>query len=240
MASAGNATGSADAVNGVPAIGSGTESTRAKLHKNCHFRTAAIALLAGLCVALTSAGLFLLTDSLRLLWPLSRPRLSAGLAPLAALSLMTVLAEELFTKRVVYALADQAWGRAWATAIAAAVFFLSNGGYAGNILCAINVALTGILCCAVYARHSLAASVALRWGWSFATVFLLGYGGGSHAIYRLYGVSENLLTGGDAGFVYGLWLTIVLCAGLFLYCKKDVCRRITRLTHECVSLSRKI
>lgn len=206
--------------NPVPEVGRGTQLTQTNGDTVRTLRMAAIALLAGLCVALASAGLFLLTDSLRLLWPLSRPQLSAGLAPLAAMSLMTVLAEELFTKRLVYALADQAWGPAVATAVATAAFFLSNGGYAGNILCAINVALMGVLCCAVYARDGLASSIALRWGWSFANVFLLGYGGGRHAVYRLYGVSENLFTGGDAGLVYGLWLTIVLCAGLSLLCGK--------------------
>ena len=55
-----------------------------------------------------------------------------------------------------------------------------------------------------------------RWGWSFATVFLLGQGGGTHAVYRLLGVSEVLLTGGDAGFVYGLWLTLLLAAWIGL------------------------
>jgi len=46
-------------------------------------------------------------------------------------------------------------------------------------------------------------------------VFLLGFGGGDTAIYRLYGVSEALLTGGDAGLMHGLWTTMAL-AGVVL------------------------
>ena len=60
----------------------------------------------------------------------------------------------------------------------------------------------------------------LRWGWSFATVFLLGFGGGEASLLRFYGVSETLLTGGDAGPVYGLYLTIILALALvWLYRK---------------------
>lgn len=157
---------------------------------------------------LLSAALFLLTDSLRLEWPLSRPHLSLGLLPLCALTLLTALAEELFTKGVVL---DTLGGRGGIVA-AALAFFLLNGGYSGTWISGVNVALLGTLCALLYRRHGLWAPVGFRWGWSFAGAFLLGQGGGDRAVYRLYGVSETLLTGGDAGLVYGIWLTLALGA----------------------------
>ena len=164
----------------------------------------------GTALAILSAGLFLVTDSLRPEWPLSRPHLSFGLLPLWGLTLLTVLAEELFTKGVIFDRVAQRWGMLWAIAASTLAFFLTNGGYAGTWVSGINVALMGVLCALLYARYGLWAPAGFRWGWGFATVFLLGQGGGSHAVYRLYGVSEALLTGGDAGLVYGLWMTGVL------------------------------
>ena len=167
---------------------------------------------AGTGIALASAALFLLTDSLRLQWPLARPRLSPGLLPLWGLTLLTALAEELFTKGVIFESVKRNWGLPWAVAGSSLGFFLLNGGYSGTWISGINVALIGALCALLYERYGLWAPVAFRWGWAFATVFLLGQGGGDRSVYRLYGVSEALLTGGDAGLVYGLWLTGIMIA----------------------------
>lgn len=164
----------------------------------------------GTALAILSAGLFLVTDSLRPEWPLSRPHLSFGLLPLWGLTLLTVLAEELFTKGVVYDTVARRWGTPQAVCAATLLFFLTNGGYSGTWISGVNVVLMGVLCAVLHARCGLWAPVGFRWGWSFATVFLLGQGGGSHAVYRLYGVSENLLTGGDGGLVYGLWMAAAL------------------------------
>ena len=164
----------------------------------------------GTGAALVSAAVFLATDSLRLVWPLGRPRLTPGLLPLWALTLLTALAEELFTKGVVYDRVKRRWGRIWAVIASALLFFLINGGYSGTWISAVNVALMGVLCALCHERFGLWAPAGFRWGWGFATVFLLGQGGGDRAVYRLYGVSEALLTGGDAGLVYGLWMTGVL------------------------------
>lgn len=174
---------------------------------------------AGACAALLSAALFLLTDSLRLLWPIGEPRLSAGLWALGILSLIGALAESVFTKGLVYERARR-WGILPAMALSTLAFFLSSGGYAGSVISGINVALMGLLGCLVYERHGLWADVMLRWGWSFAAVFLLGQGGGDRAVYRLYGVSETLLTGGDGGLVYGLWLTLLLAAAIGICAKR--------------------
>ena len=157
----------------------------------------------GTALALLSAALFLLTDSLRLTWPLSGPHLTPGLLPLWGLTLLTALAEEAFTKALVYD-GLKPHGRVWAILAATLLFFLTNGGYSGTWISGVNVALMGLLCALLYDRFGLWAAVMLRWGWGFATVFILGQ------IYQLYGVSETLLTGGDAGLVYGLWLTALL------------------------------
>ena len=164
----------------------------------------------GVGIALVSAALFLMTDSLRLQWPLDRPRVSAALAPLCALSLVTVLAEELFTKGLLYDAVERHWGAMPAVAASALAFFMLNGGWSGSAVSGLNVALMGALCACLHRRFGLWAPVGLRWGWSISSVFLLGNGGGAHAVYRLYGVSETLLTGGDGGLVYGLWLTLAL------------------------------
>ena len=172
------------------------------------------AALAGLGLALAALALGLVPDSLRPEWPLISPRFTAALPLLCAVSLVSALAEEAFTKRVLYDGLLPRWGRGWAAAIACGWFFAGNGGYAGNALSAVNVALLGLLCCAAYEKDGLWAAAGLRWAWSAATVFLLGFGGGEAALYRFYGVSENLLTGGDAGPVYGLWTTLLLLAAL--------------------------
>lgn len=171
----------------------------------------------GAALALMSAALFLVTDSLRLVWPLGRPRLTPGLLPLWALTLLTALAEELFTKGVVYDRVKRRWGRIWAAMASTILFFLINGGCSGTWISAVNVALMGALCALCHERFGLWAPVGFRWGWGFATVFLLGQGGGDRAVYRLYGVSETLLTGGDAGLVYGLWVTGVFLVSIAIY-----------------------
>ena len=170
--------------------------------------------LAGLALALAALLLGLIPDSVRPEWPLGAPRLSWSLPALCAVSLLTALAEEAFTKRVLFDGIRSRAGAAWAAGVACAAFFLKNGGAQGNVVSAVNVLLLGALGCALYARRGLWAAVGLRWGWSAATVFLLGFGGGDAAVYRFYGVSENLLTGGDAGPAYGLWTTALLAAWL--------------------------
>ena len=173
-------------------------------------RTAGLWWLVGTGAAVLSALLFLATDSLRLRWPIGRPNITPGLLVLWLLNLVSAFAEELFTKAALYDTVKARWGRVAATAAATVVFFLMGGGLSGTVVSGVNVALMGVACCLLYDRFGLWAPVMLRWGWGFATVFLLGHGGGDHAVYRLYAISESWLTGGDPGFAYGLWLTILL------------------------------
>ncbi len=168
--------------------------------------------LIGLAAAALVLAVSILPDSIRA--ERAAPRLTWTLPVMLVVAFISTLAEELFTKRVLYDGIASRWGTLWATLVSAAGFFLMAGGYAGNVLSAVNVALLGSLCCLVYARNGLWASVGLRFGWTAATVFLMGFGGGEASVWRFYGVSEGLLTGGDAGPVYGLYMTILLIVGI--------------------------
>ena len=168
--------------------------------------------LTGLAAALLIALLSLIPDSSRLQWPLSAPRLSAALPPLCAISLVGVLAEERFTRGVLLDGLAPRWGRVPAIVIACAVFFVMRSGWSGGPVYALNALLTGLFGCLLYERAGLWASALFRWGLEACSAFLLGFGGGEAAIYRLYGVSERLLTGGDKGPLYGLWLSLTLAA----------------------------
>lgn len=170
--------------------------------------------LLGFGGAVLVAALCLVPDSMRPEWPLTAPRLTWSLIPLCVVSLLGTLAEEAFTKRVLYDGLFRRWGRPWAITVACIAFFLVNGGWAGSAVSAINVLLLGALCCLIYEKGGLWACAGLRWGWSVGTVFLLGFGGGDAALYRLYAVSETLLTGGDPGPMYGLWAMLLIIAAI--------------------------
>ena len=170
--------------------------------------------LTGILMALIIAALGLLPDSMRLEWPLNAPVFTGTLPVMAVVSLLCATAEEAYTKRVLYDGLSARWSRLWATAVSCAVFWLTGNGYAGSIVSAVNVLLLGMVCCMLYTRFGFWTSVGFRWGWSLANVFLLGFGGGEGAVYRLYGVSEALLTGGDAGPMHGLWTTLLLMGGI--------------------------
>ena len=166
--------------------------------------------LSGVLMTVVIAALCLLPDSMRLEWPLTAPRLTAALPVLCAVSLLSILGEEAFLKRVLFDGLRENWNGIWATAVVCAVFWLTGGGLAGGVVASVNVLLLGLDCCLLYARYGFWTSVGFRWGWGLANMFLLGFGGGDAAIYRLYGVSEALLTGADAGPMHGLWATVML------------------------------
>lgn len=166
--------------------------------------------LSGVLMAVIIAALCLLPDSMRLEWPLTAPRFTAALPVLCAVSLLSTLGEEAFLKRVLFDGLRENWNGIWAAAVVCAVFWLTGGGLAGGVVASVNVLLLGLACCLLYTRYGFWTSVGFRWGWGLANVFLLGFGGGNAAIYRMYGVSEVLLTGADAGPMHGLWATVML------------------------------
>ena len=169
----------------------------------------------GVLAAIVVVVLCLLPDSLRPEWPLTAPRLGWTLPVMAVISLFSTLAEEAFTKRVLFDGLRRRWDRLWAAALVSTVFWLTGGGPAAGVVGSVNALLLGWVVCALYAGYGLWTAVGFRWGWSVATVFLLGFGGGEASVYRFYGVSEALLTGGDAGIMHGLWTTLLL-AGMII------------------------
>ena len=170
--------------------------------------------LLGACAGLVVAALCLLPDSSRPEWPLSAPRLSLQMPLLCGISLVAVWAEEAFTKGILLEGLLPRWGRPWAEIVAVAAFFLISGGIGGSWVSALNVALLGALSCLLCERNGLWSAVLFRWGWSAVNAFLLGFGGGDASAYRLYGVSEVLMTGGDAGPAWGLWTALLFAGGI--------------------------
>ncbi len=178
------------------------------------------ATMVGILGPLIVAAVCLIPDSMRLEWPLSVPRFTWRLPALAAVSLLSVLAEEAFSKRVLYDGLRGRWNNLWAAVVVCAVHWLTGGGVSGGVVSAVNALLLGLTGCLLYARYGLWTSVGFGWGWGLANVFLLGFGGGDTAVYRFYGVSEALLTGGDAGPMQGLWATLLLLAIDIALCGK--------------------
>ena len=175
--------------------------------------------LASVLMAVGIAALCLLPDSMRLDWPLRAPHITWTLPVLAAVSMFSALGEEAFLKRVLFDGLRARWSGLWTMGVVCAVFGLTGGGLGAGVIAAVNVLLLGLACCLLYGRYGFWTSVGFRWGWSAANAFVLGFGGGDAAIYRLYGVSEALLTGGDAGPMHGLWATMALAgmiAGLII------------------------
>ena len=187
--------------------------------------------LIGLGLAALWLALGLIPDSLRPEWPLGEPRFTLSLIPLCLFSLIAALSEELFSKWVLLDGVASRWGRAPAVLVACAWFFLAGGGLGGTVLSALNVLLLGALCCAVYLRRGLWAATGLRWGWGFATAFVFGFGGGEASMLRFYGVSETLLTGGDAGPMYGLWSALLFFA-LLAWTERETVRMWTKKTRS--------
>ena len=185
------------------------------------------AALIGLAGAILVAALCLIPDSMRLYWPLTAPKLSLAALWLCAISFAAVTAQASFAMRVMYDGVLPRWGRGWAAAVASLTLFLSNGGWRGGPVGALNAVLMGLMCAVAYDGFGLWTTVGFMWSWSTAVNVLFGFGAGETAVYRLYSVSEALLTGGDAGFDCGLWTTLLLTAGtawLFwrVYMKQDM------------------
>ena len=170
---------------------------------------------------------------------MSEPRITPALPGLLVISLIGTLAEEAFNKSVVFDGIKSRWGAKSATVGACVLFFLFNGGYGGTVLCASNVLLMGLVCCMLYGRHGLWASVSFRWGWSLAVMFLIGFGNTSdYSVYALYHVSEGWLTGGNAGPICGLWTTLMLLAVITWLNRREICEAGRRLRAKRASKSK--
>ena len=175
----------------------------------------------GLAVVLVSAGLFRLTDSMRLTHGLAAARLSGEMLALLPAYLAAAWAEEMFNRAFVFAaLSEETRARygGWpACAVSAALLWLTTGALNYGAVGSINMLLTGCLCARLHQRGRAGLSAGMRFAWSYAAVALVSFPGGNAAnapLLRLYHVSEALLTGGDRGLICGLWMTALLAGGL--------------------------
>lgn len=99
--------------------------------------------------------------------------------------------------------------------IAAAVMFCAMTGFASGVLGVVNTLLLALTLCRIAEKAGVWAAVGVRAGWLWAVNSLAGFPGGGVSVQTLYPVSENLLTGGDAGIMSGLAVTLVCGAILW-------------------------
>ena len=192
-------------------------------------RRAAIPLLAAAAGALLPVAAYVAFDSLRMTWPLTQPHFSLGFFVLTLTTFLSVLSGEYYTRGFVFEALQSHWGYGWAALAVILLFFMGSGGLGGSVLSGVNVMLLGSLLMVLYMHSgSLWAPFGLRFGWSAAVTLILGYGSGDSAIYRIYGVSENLLTGGDNGPMYGLTATLIGIVALACLLREPIARFIMK------------
>ena len=176
----------------------------------------------GVLVVLLSAGLFLLTDSMRLTHSLAAARPTAELLLLLIVYLAAACAEEAFNRAFVLhavgsALGKDGWRDILACCVSALLLVLTTGSLRLGAIGALNMLLLGFLCAWLHLHGFARASLGFRFGWSFASVALCNFPGGNAAskpLLALYHVSEAWLTGGARGLICGLWMTLLLALAL--------------------------
>ena len=187
-------------------------------------RAAALALLAGLATTILPVALYLLADSLRL----SRVVHLSAMTPVWLIgSFFILLGEETFTRRVIQDGVADRWGSAWAVVLSTLTMFAMNRGWNGNAAGIVNVLLLGVLAAMLHQMHGFWAALGLRFGWSMGTGLVFGRSG--TAILRPFGVSENWLTGGDGGLIFGWGETLVLLVALLWLGRRELRSMARRL-----------
>jgi len=167
--------------------------------------------LIGLGCSALAVCLSLIPDSMRLEWPLTAPGWDYSVAFAAIIILLRILSEEVFLKRVLFDGLIEYWGTAAVVVTGSLAFLLLRANEVACVVGWFNLFLTGALTCLLYSSFGLAAVICFRTGWEIGCLLVWGSNsGGNRSLYRMYAVSENLMTGGDYGLINGLWATIVL------------------------------
>lgn len=171
--------------------------------------------LAGLGAVLVAAAGFLALDSVRM--TAASPDFTWSPAVLLPVYLAAAVAEEFFARGYVLSMVSRRGGRPLGYLASAAVFLFMTGGYALGILGILNMLLFSAVLCALSEKWPNWLNVGIRFGWGYAVVCLFAFPGasGGSPIYTLYSVSEDFLTGGSAGLVSGLYMTVFLAATLW-------------------------
>lgn len=183
----------------------------------------------GLGLWIMIAMVALVLDCMRLEYPLSEPDVSlshfTGLIALAAGCIST----EMLIRRFIFGMTKMQYGRVRAY-LAAAVAALMIGGVWNSVPAIICTVLMSTAGCAVYERAGLWGSAALNIGWSAASKLFVVPVSAGVAVYRIYHVSENWLTGGSKGAMHG-WAAVfgwgLIAAVLFMPELRCLKKRVT-------------
>ena len=191
---------------------------RARFERLCA-RDFGVGALVGAAMVGLGAGAFLLLDAMRLY---ERGFfLHADMLWMLPVYLAAALAEERFARTLTMRVATLRARPVWGYVSTALVFTAITGSYSLGALGLVNMLLTCAACARWSATGRGAASVGMRFAWSYAANALIAFPGGetgAQAGARLYDVSDAWLTGGAKGLICGAWMTLALvCVCLVLY-----------------------
>lgn len=187
--------------------------------------------LAGIGIAAGLTAVALLSDSLRMEWPLWEPLLHLGQPIGFVLLLLGRWNSEVLSKQFVFTKVRVHWGRGWAYLGATVLTFVLYAPWSQNVSYMVNAVLLGIVSCALFERGGLWASMGFQASWTIWASEIFAFpnvASTTRPVYALYHVSDAWLTGGNNGPMSGLWMTLWLCllAGvlfrtpLYMCCKR--------------------
>ena len=168
----------------------------------------------GIIGAVAGVTLCLMTDSLRMEWPLNEPGVSVTTAVLLPMCFLSTMAGEIFAMDYLYESARLHTNRVVSIILVAVVEFIAEGGWHLHPIGMVNVVLQVIICCMMHERYGLAAPLGLWAGWNYILQAIFVHGGG---VWSLYHVSEAWLTGDGHLIFGGAWATLfMLCIVMWL------------------------
>ncbi len=172
----------------------------------------ALGFFGSIAVATLLSTLFQLTDSMRA--TSTQAVFSVDILLMLAVYLIAAMAEGQLALGYIREMTLERSGRTFSYAAATAMFCAMNG-FASGAPGVINTLLLALTLCRIAEKAGVWAAVGVRAGWLWAVNSLAGFPGGGVSLQTLYPVSENLLTGGDAGPMSGLAVTLVCAAILW-------------------------
>ena len=182
---------------------------------------ASLAFPAGAAAAALTAGLFLLTDSMRV--NTARANWNGDVPTLLAVLLAASLAEGLAARGFLLFWPQGKFRWIRGCALATAASFVMTGAYGLTPVGWLNGVLISLLLCTLGEKFGWLSTALLRTGWRWVSVAVLGFpGGGGTPVWSLYALSEKALTGGNGGLSCGLWVTALGLGGLALVFRREI------------------
>lgn len=180
-----------------------------------HAIFAPIALVAGVLMALIPIGILLAADSIRFALPLSEPYLSNAL-PFAIIQVLCVSFAWVLFFRGLFRYARPRIGLLAAVIMVAALKVGVSAAMGARGIMLLNAALFGVLLCLLTeAGFGLTASALFRFGFTLTDLCIFGASGNrfvTQSVYDAYMVSERWLSGGSAGLMNGVLVTVLFAA----------------------------